>query len=74
MSSVWLENNKASLHIVNVENANYLVYLTSIGSITPKIVEDVETKSRITYDQVRDDVKDLKNDEVIKHMITKLRK
>ena len=72
MPSTWLENNKAHLHIVNVEDKNYLVYLKTVGSLTPKIVEEVKTGNRITHEDIRDEIQDMDIDDIIKLMISRL--
>ena len=77
MSSTWLHNHKVEVSFVNVEGKDYLVYTRKVGSLTPVIVEDVDTGKRIKYTEIKDELPERnihqKLDTLVHLMIQKLK-
>ncbi|KEZ51343.1 hypothetical protein [Metabacillus indicus] len=76
MSYAWLHNSKIDISIVTINEKDYIVYLTKVGSIQPKLVEEIETGKRIRLNDVRDEITSINPnaevDEMIIFMINKL--
>ncbi|PEE43854.1 hypothetical protein COM71_24375 [Priestia megaterium] len=76
MSSAWTHNNNVNTLIVTVDEKEYLVYYNTVGSVIPKLVEEIHTGKRITYKDVHEEISSIPNDmkleEITKYMISKL--
>ncbi|MED4392518.1 hypothetical protein P4699_20340 [Priestia aryabhattai] len=76
MSSAWTHNNNVNTLIVTVDEKEYLVFYTTVSSVIPKLVEEIQTGKRITYKDVNEEISSIPNDmkleEITRYMISKL--